>query len=65
MGTRQSGQIPDLKIADLVRDARLVSLAREAALATVRKDPGLRGDPGLARAVQARWGDRLALVDVG
>ena len=65
MGTRQSGQLPDLRIADLVRDARLVSAAREAALTTVRADPGLRRDPGLARAVYARWGEKLALVDVG
>nr|MCS5635043.1 helicase-related protein [Myxococcota bacterium] len=65
MGTRQSGQLPDLRIADLVRDARWISVAREAALEAVRRDPGLAGDPGLARAVEARWGDRLALVDVG
>ena len=65
MGTRQSGQLPDLRIADLVRDSRWVSVAREAALATVRNDPGLGRAPGLARAVRARWGDRLALVDVG
>jgi ATP-dependent DNA helicase RecG len=65
MGTRQSGQLPNLRIADLIRDSRLVAVAREAALATVRADPGLAGDPGLARAVQARWGDRLALVEVG
>jgi ATP-dependent DNA helicase RecG len=65
MGTRQSGQLPNLKIADLIRDSRFVAVAREAALATVRRDPGLAGDPGLARAVRARWGDRLALVDVG
>lgn len=65
MGTRQSGQLPDLRIADLVRDSRWVSVAREAALDTVRSDPGLRRDVGLARAVRARWGDQLSLVDVG
>jgi len=65
MGTRQSGQLPDLRIADLVRDSRWVSVAREAALDTVRSDPGLRRDAGLARAVRARWGDQLSLVDVG
>jgi ATP-dependent DNA helicase RecG len=65
LGTRQSGHLPDLRIADLVRDARLVSLAREAALATVRADPRLHGQPGLARAVAGRWGERLALADVG
>jgi len=65
LGTRQSGQLQNLRIADLVRDARLVSVAREAALATVRGDPGLRKDPELARAVTSRWGDKLALVEVG
>jgi ATP-dependent DNA helicase RecG len=65
LGTRQSGQLPDLRIADLVRDARLVSLAREAALETVRADATLREHPALARAVALRWGDRLALADVG
>ncbi len=65
LGTRQHGRLPDLRMADLIRDARLVSVAREAALGTVRRDPGLRRSPALARAVEARWGDRLALVEVG
>ncbi len=65
LGTRQSGHLPDMRIADLVRDARLVSVAREAALATVRADPNLIGEPALARAVAVRWGDRLSLIDVG
>ncbi len=65
LGTRQHGRLPDLRIADLVRDARLVSVAREAALETVRRDPGLRGQPELLHAVRARWGERLALADVG
>jgi ATP-dependent DNA helicase RecG len=65
LGTRQHGRLPDLRIADLVRDTRLVSLAREAALATVRRDPGLRRAPDLARAVERRWGKRLALMEVG
>lgn len=65
LGTRQHGRLPDLRMADLIRDARLVSVAREAALATVRRDPRLRRDPGLARAVEARWGDRLTLAEVG
>ncbi len=65
LGTRQHGFLPDLRFADLVRDARLVSLAREAARDTVRRDPRLRGAPDLARAVETRWGERLALVGVG
>lgn len=65
LGTRQHGRLPELRIADLLRDARLVSVAREAALDTVRRDPGLRDQPVLRDAVRARWGDRLALADVG
>jgi ATP-dependent DNA helicase RecG len=65
LGTRQHGFWPDLRIADLVRDARLVSAAREAALAAVRADPGLARAPSLAAAVQRRFGERLALAGVG
>ena len=65
LGTRQHGRLPDLRFADLVRDAKLVSLAREAARETVRRDPGLVRAPHLARQVKLRWGERLALVGVG
>ncbi|MEE9607888.1 MAG: DNA helicase RecG, partial [Myxococcota bacterium] len=65
LGTRQHGRLPDLRFADLTRDARLIAVAREAALAAVRDDPSLRGTPGLARAVRVRWGERLSLVGVG
>jgi ATP-dependent DNA helicase RecG len=65
LGTRQHGRLPDLRIADLTRDFRQIAIAREAARAMVRQDPGLGKAPTLARAVQARWGDRLSLVDVG
>jgi len=65
LGTRQSGRLPDLHLADLVRDARLIPVAREAALTTVRRDPELARDVHLRRAVAARWGAKLALADVG
>jgi ATP-dependent DNA helicase RecG len=65
LGTRQHGRLPDLRIADLARDAKLVAAAREAALAQVRRDPALARAPQLARAVRARWGAKLALADVG
>lgn len=65
LGTRQSGVLSDLKMADLIRDSRLVALARESALDAVRADPHLRTDPGLARAVEERWGARLSLLRVG
>jgi ATP-dependent DNA helicase RecG len=65
LGTRQHGHLPDLRIADLARDVKLVAVAREVALETVRRDPELRRDAALARAVRARWGQRLALAGVG
>jgi ATP-dependent DNA helicase RecG len=64
LGTRQSGRLPDLRIADLVRDARLVAVAREAASATLRERP-LSARPALARVVALRWGDRIGLAGVG
>jgi ATP-dependent DNA helicase RecG len=65
LGTRQHGRLPDLRIADLIRDASLVGLAREVALQTVADDPRLRRQPELARAVRARWGERLELAAIG
>ena len=52
-------------MADLARDGDLVAVAREAAIDTLRRDPSLARDPELLRVVQARWGERLALADVG
>jgi ATP-dependent DNA helicase RecG len=40
-GTRQSG-LPDLKIADIVKDAEILAEAREAAFALAEQDPELR-----------------------
>ncbi len=45
-GTRQSG-LPDLRIADVVRDAEILAEAREAAFAVAEADPGL-ADPANA-----------------
>ena len=64
LGTQQSGHLPDLRIADLVRDAELVRVARDAARRTAERDPELRRNPALRQAVALRWGDRLALVGV-
>jgi ATP-dependent DNA helicase RecG len=65
LGTRQHGRLPDLRVASLIRDARWIDEARRAAEETVARDPGLGRQPELARAVNARWGERLALVEVG
>ncbi len=65
LGTRQHGRLPDLLIADLVRDVRLLPIASQAALETVRSDSGLARDAALLRAVAKRWGAKLALANVG
>lgn len=65
LGARQHGKLPDLRIADLLRDARHIATAREIAADTLRRDPTLRSSPALVRAVAARWGERLSLVGVG
>jgi len=65
LGTRQHGRLPELRIADLLRDVKLLAVARDAARAAVRRDPRLSRSPALARAVQARWGERLRLSGVG
>ena len=65
LGTRQSGELVDLRMADLVRDAHLVEVARQAAIETANADPGLAQSPRLLGAVEAHWGERLALIEVG
>jgi len=65
-GTRQAG-LPDLKLADLVRDEPLLLEAREAAAALVARDPQLL-DPAhavLRRALRERFHDALALALAG
>ncbi len=64
LGTRQSGHLPDLHVADLVRDARWLAVARQQAIETVRADPDLSRDPELRRAVESRWGEKLDLAGV-
>lgn len=65
LGTRQHGRLIDLRLADLVRDARWIARAREAARATLEADPTLADTPRLRAQVKARWGERLELADIG
>ncbi|MEW6683545.1 MAG: ATP-dependent DNA helicase RecG [Nitrospirota bacterium] len=66
LGTRQSG-VPDLKVAKLTRDARLVDLARREAFAVLDTDPTLSlPEHALLRtALKRAWGTRFALATVG
>jgi ATP-dependent DNA helicase RecG len=65
-GTRQHG-LGELRVANLIGDAELLSQAREDALELVKSDPGLsKPEHKLLRAtVLERYGKRLQLAEVG
>jgi ATP-dependent DNA helicase RecG len=65
LGTRQSGRLPELRIADLLRDTELVAVAREAARRQIDEDPTLSREPATRRAVRKRWGKRIDLTAIG
>lgn len=66
MGTRQSG-LPDFRIANIVRDGRILGEARADAFGLVEEDPRLeRPDHRPLREVLLqRWGGRLELAKTG
>jgi ATP-dependent DNA helicase RecG len=66
LGTRQSG-VPELAVANLARDADLISVAQVEARAIVDADPRLERPEHrtLVRALEERWEGRLALARVG
>jgi ATP-dependent DNA helicase RecG len=63
-GTRQSG-MPDLKIANLSRDAELLIHARREAFAMIERDPDLTGYPLMRKSVEAFWKGKTELYMTG
>ncbi|MCX7794511.1 MAG: ATP-dependent DNA helicase RecG [Thermodesulfovibrionales bacterium] len=63
-GTRQSG-MPDLKIANIVRDGELIPLAREAASELVKRDGELKRYPLLREYVEEFWQGKIELFVTG
>ncbi len=63
-GTRQSG-LPDLRAANIIRDADLLETARAEAFELVQKDPELAQYPRLRELLQRKWQGRLGLISVG
>jgi ATP-dependent DNA helicase RecG len=66
LGTRQSG-IPDFRVANLLRDGRILEEARQEAFRLVNS-VDLPNDPryeDLRRELKARWGSRLELASLG
>ena len=64
LGTRQSG-LPELKVANIMRDAELMETARKEAFSLVGKDPGLDGHPRLRAALEGFWKGRVELFKTG
>ncbi len=53
LGTKQSG-LPDLRLADLIRDAEVLDLARKKAIQIIQEDPLLDGYPELKQLVSEK-----------
>jgi len=62
-GTRQSG-LPDLRAANIIRDADILEKARTEAFALVSQDPELAAYPELRALVRRKWQGKLGLVTV-
>ncbi len=63
-GTRQSG-LPDLRAANIIRDADLLEKARFEAFGLVQQDPDLAQYPQLREFLRAKWKGKLGLISVG
>jgi ATP-dependent DNA helicase RecG len=66
LGVRQWG-LPDLRVANLIRDVRLLQQARREAFALIDQDPQLGREEhrSLVEAVRGKWQGRLELASVG
>jgi len=60
-GTKQSG-IPDLKVANIIRDVDLLEASRREAFALADSDPQLKDYPLLKEFLDRRWMGRLELI---
>jgi ATP-dependent DNA helicase RecG len=66
LGTRQSG-LPELRVAHLIRDQRVLAEARREAFALVANDPhlSLPDHAALRQALLNRWQQKFELMHVG
>ena len=65
-GTRQSG-LPEMKVADLLRDAEACQLARQEAFSLIEADPSLKSPENrlLAAEIKARYGRVGGYIGIG
>jgi len=59
-GTRQSG-MPDLKVANMIRDARLLGMARKESFKIIEQAPDLSGYPLLRDRVERFWRGKIEI----
>jgi ATP-dependent DNA helicase RecG len=66
LGTRQSG-LPDFRVANIVRDSRILETARQEAQTWLEKDPELSSPASrrMRAILEDRWAGRLELARVG
>jgi ATP-dependent DNA helicase RecG len=66
LGTRQSG-IPDFRIANIIKDAKILSEARQEAFKVVERDPELEQEENKVtkQVLRERWKGRLELASIG
>lgn len=64
LGTRQAG-MPDLKVANIVRDMKILEQAKAEALALIEADPELREFPSLKKTVEVFWKGKADLFSTG
>jgi ATP-dependent DNA helicase RecG len=60
-GTRQSG-IPELRIANLIRDIKVLEQARNEAFTLAEAEPELQSYPDLKETLHRKWMGRLELI---
>ncbi len=65
-GTRQAG-MPDLKVANLIKDANLLEIAREEAFRIAAEDPGLVKPEHqmLKKILREKWHQNLEMISIG
>jgi ATP-dependent DNA helicase RecG len=57
--------LPDLRAANIIRDADLLEKARTEAFDLVQQDPTLDQYPQLRDLLKRKWQGRLGLISVG